>query len=481
MRPPRLPPVRALLLVPLLLMGLASAAASAPRATFVMDARTGEVLVAENAEARLHPASLTKMMTLYLAFAGAERGEIDLDAMTTVSASAAAEPGSRLGLRAGQRIALRHLVRAVAVKSANDAATALAEAIAGDEAAFVSRMNEAAGAMGLTGTSFANAHGLTEAGHLSTARDMSILARRLRFDFPGDWALFSRLEADAGVRRVAHTNRRFLSGYAGADGVKTGYTRAAGYTLAASAVRGERWVIATVFGEASSAARAARVARLIDAAFASIPAEADWVPPPPLGRRDPAIDAAPGALLATARPLVEVWAAEPGPRGGGDGAGGAGGSGGGSASAGGVSLSGLGGPTRRPLAWRRRRRVVRRHGPTPDPGTPDPGTPDLGAPDLCAPDLCAPDLGAADLGAAGGRARAMRAWRRPGLHGRPAAHVFESDHARCPGRDALGRSACPFRTSGPRARGPLRPRGAAARRAGRRGRAEAAASPRSPR
>jgi D-alanyl-D-alanine carboxypeptidase len=254
----------------------------------------------------------------------------------------------------------------VAVKSANDAATALAEAIAGDEAAFVSRMNAAAGAMRLTGTSFANAHGLTEAGHLSTARDMSTLARRLRFDFPGEWALFSRLEADAGLRRVAHTNRRFLSGYAGADGVKTGYTRAAGYTLAASAVRGERWVIATVFGEDSSAARAAKVARLMDAAFASIPAEADWVPPPPLGRHDPAPEAAPGALIAAARPLVDDSAAVSGPRRGG---GGAGGSGGGPAPAGGVSLSGLGGPARRPLAWRRRGPAVQRHGPVPGTGT----------------------------------------------------------------------------------------------------------------
>ncbi|RDC70954.1 D-alanyl-D-alanine carboxypeptidase [Rhodovulum sp. 12E13] len=354
MQPPRLPSARPVLLLALLLTGLAGAAATAPRATFVMDARTGEVLVAENAEARLHPASLTKMMTLYLAFAAAARGEIDLDAMTTVSATAAAEPGSRLGLRPGQRIALRHLVRAVAVKSANDAATALAEAIAGDEAAFVARMNEAAGAMGLAGTSFANAHGLTEAGHLSTARDMSILARRLRFDFPGEWALFSRLEADAGVRRVAHTNRRFLSGYAGADGVKTGYTSAAGYTLAASAVRGERWVIATVFGEASSAARAAKVSRLMDAAFASIPAETDWVPPPPLG-----------PLLAAARPLLEAWAAEPGPLGGHTGGAG---SAGGPAPAGGVSISGLGGPARRPLAWRRRRPCVPRHGPTPHMG-----------------------------------------------------------------------------------------------------------------
>ena len=305
---PPCPPARAALLtLALWLAGLSPAAAAegAPRAALVMDGRTGEVLLAQNADARLHPASLTKMMTLYLAFRAAERGEIDLAAETVVSARAAGEPGSGLGLRAGERVTLRDLVRAVAVGSANDAATALAEAIAGDEAAFVARMNRAAAAMGLEATSFRNAHGLTEAGHRSSARDMARLGRRLRFDFPSRWALFSRLSAEAAGRRMAHTNRRFLTGYGGADGIKTGYTRAAGYTLTASAERGETWVIATVFGAPSSAARAARAARLIDAAFARLPERVAAVPPAPL--RDP--EAAPprraSGLMSGVRPLRE--------------------------------------------------------------------------------------------------------------------------------------------------------------------------------
>ena len=119
-------------------------AASAPYAAMVMDARTGEVLHSENADTRLHPASLTKMMTLYVVFEAVENGEIGLDDPVRISRHAASEPPSKLGLRAGQTIRLRYLIRAAAVKSANDAATALAEAIEGSEARFARRMNRTA-------------------------------------------------------------------------------------------------------------------------------------------------------------------------------------------------------------------------------------------------------------------------------------------------------------------------------------------------
>ena len=271
-----------LLVLCALLVAWAGGGAAAPHAAYVIDGRTGQVLHAENAETRLHPASLTKMMTLYVAFAAVERGEIGLDDRVAVSSRAAGEGGSRLGLRAGDAISVRHLIRAVALASGNDAATALAEGVAGSEAAFVDRMNRQAAALGLRDTAFRNAHGLTAPGHLTTARDMAHLGRRLRLDFPEYWALFSRQSADAGLRPVKHTNRRFLSGYAGADGIKTGYTRAAGYTLTASARRGGKWVIASVFGAPSSAARAAEAGRLIDAAFAAIPEDAPvrWPPRP---------------------------------------------------------------------------------------------------------------------------------------------------------------------------------------------------------
>ena len=157
----------------------ASPLRAAPYASIVIDARTGEVLYSENADTRLHPASLTKMMTLYIAFEEIQRGNISLDTMVTISKHAAAQPPSRLGLRSGQKIALRNLIRAAAIKSANDAATAIGEAISGSEADFARRMTRTAKALGMNNTTFKNAHGLTASGHLSTARDMTILGRHL--------------------------------------------------------------------------------------------------------------------------------------------------------------------------------------------------------------------------------------------------------------------------------------------------------------
>ena len=240
---------------------------AAPFASFVIDARDGRVLHAENADTRLHPASLTKMMTLYIAFEAVENGEITLDTKVKISRHAAAEPPSKLGLRSGQRIALRHLIRAAAIKSANDAATAIGEAIEGSEAAFARRMNRTAQAMGMTRTTFKNAHGLTEAGHLSTARDMSVLGRHVFFDYPEYYNLFSRLTADARIAKVSNTNRRFLNSYRGADGIKTGYTSAAGFNLVASAERGQERIIGVVFGGKSTVQRNAVMADLLDMGF----------------------------------------------------------------------------------------------------------------------------------------------------------------------------------------------------------------------
>lgn len=249
-------------------------AIAAPYAAFVMDARTGEVLHARNADSRLHPASLTKMMTLYVAFQAIERGEISLDTKVRISKNAAAEPPSKLGLQAGQTIAFRYLIRAAAVKSANDAATAIGEAISGSEAKFTRRMTRTAKQLGMTRTTFKNAHGLTASGHLSTARDMSILGRHVLYDYPQYYNLFSRKSTNAGIREVANTNRRFLSNYHGADGIKTGYTRAAGFNLVSSAQRGNERIIATVFGGKSTAARNAKIAELLDLGFRRAPSNA---------------------------------------------------------------------------------------------------------------------------------------------------------------------------------------------------------------
>ncbi|MEM6374913.1 MAG: D-alanyl-D-alanine carboxypeptidase family protein [Pseudomonadota bacterium] len=270
-----------------LLIILPLSAAAAPYAAMVMDARTGEVIHSRNADTRLHPASLTKMMTLYVVFEAVENGEIDLDTRVRISKHAASEPPSKLGLKPGQRIRLRHLIRAAAIKSANDASTALAEAIEGSEAAFARRMNRTAKALGMTRTTFKNAHGLTEQGHLSTARDMTIMGRHLFYDYPEYYNLFSRITADAGVRTVTHTNRKLLRSYRGADGIKTGYTRAAGFNLTASAERGNERIIATVFGGRSTATRNARVAELLDMGFRAAPSRVALkrpVKPPYLGK-----------------------------------------------------------------------------------------------------------------------------------------------------------------------------------------------------
>ena len=310
------------LLVPL-------SAKAAPYAAMVIDARTGEVLHEENAETRLHPASLTKMMTLYVAFEAVQNGELSMDTVITVSRNAAAEPPSKLGLRSGQKIKLRYLVRAAAVRSGNDAATAIGEAIAGSEAAFARRMTRTAKALGMHSTTFKNANGLTQQGHLSTARDMTIMGRHMLYDYPQYYNLFSRRSTHAGIKTVSNTNRRLLNAYKGADGIKTGYTRAAGFNLVASAERGQKRVIATVFGGRSTASRNARVAELLDMGFRRAPARvALRAPgkPPYLGPQDVQItrsaDPSPGtrarsvrvaaaAVSRSLRPQVRPAAAEP--------------------------------------------------------------------------------------------------------------------------------------------------------------------------
>ncbi|WP_240722257.1 serine hydrolase [Poseidonocella sp. HB161398] len=236
-----------------------------------MDARTGEVLRSRNADTRLHPASLTKMMTLYVTFEAVEHGEISLDTKVRVSKAAAAEPASKLYLKAGSSIELRYLIRAAAVKSANDAAHVIAEAVGGSVPGFAARMNRTAKALGMNNTTFKNPHGLTTPGHLSTARDMSNLGRHLFYDYPEYYNLFSRITTDAKVTTVANTNRRLLSSYRGADGIKTGYTNAAGSNLVASAERGGVRIIATVMGGSSAAARNKRVAELLDLGFSRAP------------------------------------------------------------------------------------------------------------------------------------------------------------------------------------------------------------------
>jgi D-alanyl-D-alanine carboxypeptidase len=261
-------------------IGFYGTAFSAQYAGMVMDARSGEILHSENADKRLSPASLTKMMTLYIAFEAIKNGEISEKTLVKISNKAASEPPSKLGLRAGQKIRLEYLIRAAAIMSANDAATAIGEAISGSEAAFARRMNKTAKALGMTRTTFKNAHGLTEEGHLSTARDMTILGRQLIYGYPGYYSLFSRITDNTGVRNVRHTNRKFLSNYKGADGIKTGYTRAAGFNLVASAERGNERIIGTIFGGKSTASRNKKMVELLDLGFKKAPSTVSLSKPP---------------------------------------------------------------------------------------------------------------------------------------------------------------------------------------------------------
>ena len=295
-------------LMPLVVsMVLALPGQAAPYAEMVIDARTGEVIRSRNADTRLHPASLTKMVTLYIAFEAVARGEITLDTQVRISRNAANEPPSKLGLRAGQKIAFRYLIRAAAVKSANDAATAIGEAISGSEAAFAQRMTRTARALGMESSTFLNAHGLTKRGHMSTARDMTTMGRRLFYDYPEYYNLFSRRSTDAGITQVRNTNRRLLNAYRGADGIKTGYTNAAGFNLVSSAERGGVRVIATVFGGRSTATRNARIAELLDLGFAKAPQNVtERRPAPPVYAGNS--PSGPSAPATSMRPLARAYA-----------------------------------------------------------------------------------------------------------------------------------------------------------------------------
>ncbi|MEM0942780.1 MAG: D-alanyl-D-alanine carboxypeptidase [Pseudomonadota bacterium] len=243
---------------------------AAPYAAIVMDMRDGKVMHARSADRRQHPASLTKMMTLYLAFEAVENGQISLNQKVRISRKAARMTGSRLRLRSGQRVSVRDLIRATAIKSANDAAMALAETIGGSEKRFAEMMTAKARLLGMPNTTYKNPHGLTRKGHLTTARDQALLARHLYFDFPQYYNIFGRKSSFAAGKRIWTTNR-LLGTYRGMEGMKTGFTRAAGYNLVGIANRGQERVIAVVMGGKSSRTRNRRMAQLLDMGFSRAP------------------------------------------------------------------------------------------------------------------------------------------------------------------------------------------------------------------
>ncbi len=263
--------VNPIILIILLAFIYGSEVSAKTYAYIVADARDGKILNSHNSRKIIHPASLTKMMTLYLAFDAIRYGRLKLDQKVTISRNATLEPPSKFWYKQGQRVSIRYLIRASAIRSANDAATALGEAISGSEKKFIKDMNIAAKKMGMNSTKFKNAHGLTEMGHYSTAKDMLLLARRLMLDYPEYFNIFSRLETTASGRKIRNTNYKFLRQYKGASGIKTGYTNAAGHNLAASAKRGDKQLIGIVIGTSSSSERAKKIMGLFDNAFKIIP------------------------------------------------------------------------------------------------------------------------------------------------------------------------------------------------------------------
>lgn len=257
-----------IILTPLLLTA-SPESADARYASIVIDYETGKVLHALNPDTRNYPASLTKMMTLYLTFEAIEAGRLSMSRKLTISANAEAARPSKLGLRRGGEISVRDAILAIITKSANDAAVVIAEAVAGSEKGFSLRMTRRARALGMKRTNFRNASGLPNRRQLSTARDIATLARRLMRDFPGQYHLFATKEFAYDGRTFKNHNA-LIDDYPGADGLKTGYTRASGYNLAASAKRANRRIIGVIFGERSVDKRNWQMRHLLDRGFAKL-------------------------------------------------------------------------------------------------------------------------------------------------------------------------------------------------------------------
>lgn len=244
---------------------VAQSSENARYAAVVVDAASGEVLFARHADSRRYPASITKVMTLYLAFEALAEGKVKLTDTLTVSPRAASQPPSKLGLAAGQTISLDDAMRATAVRSANDMAVAIAEHIGGSEARFTSMMTLKAEELGMTQSRYVNANGLPDSRQLTSARDLAILARAVMRDYPQYYRYFGLHDWHYEGRDYRNTNG-LLAAY-GYDGIKTGYTNASGYNLAASTVRDGKRLITIVLGGRSTATRNAHVVELMNTGF----------------------------------------------------------------------------------------------------------------------------------------------------------------------------------------------------------------------
>ena len=247
-------------------MLLQSINVSAKYAALVIDADTGHVIHENEAAQRWYPASLTKVMTIYMTLKALESGQLSLHDILTVSEHAAKQPMSKLGLRHGQTISVEQAIMAVTTRSANDAAVLLAETVGGSESHFAELMTQQAHLMGMHSSSFQNASGLPDEGQISSARDLAILSAALIRDFPRHYHYFSATEFAYKGRLLPNTNR-ILKSYPDADGMKTGFTCGSGYNLIASAKRNGHRLIGVLLGAHSSGERFAQMGDLLDLGF----------------------------------------------------------------------------------------------------------------------------------------------------------------------------------------------------------------------
>jgi D-alanyl-D-alanine carboxypeptidase len=236
---------------------------AAPYADIVIDANSGTVLHSTNPDAQRHPASLTKIMTLYLLFEQLEAGKLKLDSQLKVSAEAAGQMPTKLGLKPGSTLAVEDAIKGMVTRSANDAAAVVAEAIGGDETQFAKLMTRKAQALGMTRTVYKNASGLPNDDQVTTARDQSILGRAVQERFPRYYKYFSIRTFTFRGQSISNHNH-LLGSVEGVDGIKTGYTNASGFNLVTSVHRGNRYLVAVVMGGASGGSRDARMRELIN-------------------------------------------------------------------------------------------------------------------------------------------------------------------------------------------------------------------------
>lgn len=274
-------------------------------ASIVMDANTGEVLHESNADASRYPASLTKMMTLYMLFEALERGKMTLNTRMPVSAHAASMPQTNVGLRVGETLSVRDAIPALVVRSANDAAAVVAEALGNTEPNFGNMMTQKARQLGMSATTFRNASGLPNSAQKTSARDMARLSSRLMKDFPQYYHYFST-PSFRYKGTTYNSHNRMVRNTQGVDGLKTGFIRASGFNVATSAKRNNRRVIAVVMGGNSAAARDQHMVQLLDRSFSQVATK-------PRNRNLNAEKMIAKAPIPVTKPVIDLARANPDP------------------------------------------------------------------------------------------------------------------------------------------------------------------------